>query len=233
MKEFSFKQFAVSQDEKVFRVGTDAVLLGALSHVNESKEALEIGSGTGIISLMLAQRNQKVEITAIDINEKAAELTATNFQNSPFASRLNSFCFDLNGFHPDRKFDLIVCNPPYFELTPQSDRDAAARQKIHLDFPQLIEFSSVNLTDEGLLSVIIPADMAQEFESSALQFQLNLITKITIYGRIDLNPTRVILEFNKTLKKPINSDFIIEKSPRVFSDEYLEVTKDFHVFGGK
>lgn len=233
MKEFSFKQFAVSQDEKVFRVGTDAVLLGALSHVNESKKALEIGSGTGIISLMLAQRNQKVEITAIDINEKAAELTATNFQNSPFASRLNSFCFDLNDFHPDRKFDLIVCNPPYFELTPQSDRDAAARQKIHLDFPQLIEFSSVNLTDEGLLSVIIPADMSQEFESSALQFQLNLIRKITIYGRIDLKPTRVILEFNKTLKKPINFDFIIEKSPRVFSDEYLEVTKDFHVFGGK
>ncbi|SFI40753.1 tRNA1(Val) (adenine(37)-N6)-methyltransferase [Halpernia frigidisoli] len=230
MKPFQFKRFSILQDDEVFRVGTDAVLLGALSSAENHKNILEIGSGTGIISLMLAQRNLDAKIKAIDINKKASQLSAINFKNSPYFSRISAENMDFNDFKSENKFNLIICNPPYFEATPQSDKDEIARQKIHLNFSQLIENSAYHLNDNGIFSVIIPFDSAENFEIEALNNSLYLSKKINIFGRQDLKTKRVILEFKKEITLTEISEFIIEKSPRKFSDQYLEITKDFHLF---
>lgn len=218
------------QDEAVFRVGTDAVLLGSLSTTANAKNILEIGSGTGIISLMVAQRNQSAKIKAIDINEEATKLSALNFANSPYPDRISAININFKELSSAEKFDLIICNPPYFDITPQSNKDAVARQKIHLDFSDLIINAAIHLNKKGIFSVIIPAESEAEFVEISSQNLLYLSNKIRIFGRENLNPKRVILEFTKE-KSPVEiSEFIIEKSPRKFSDQYLETTKDFHLF---
>ena len=110
MKPFSFKQFNIQQTKNVFRVGTDGVLLGALASVETFSNVLEVGTGTGLISLMLAQRNSSAQFLGIDINEEAVNLTKINFENSPFFSRLKNIHQDFKSFAIEEKFDLIVSN---------------------------------------------------------------------------------------------------------------------------
>ncbi|WP_417428505.1 tRNA1(Val) (adenine(37)-N6)-methyltransferase [Halpernia sp.] len=230
MKPFQFKNFSILQEENVFRVGTDAVLLGALSSVKNAQNVLEVGSGSGIISLMIAQRNKNATILAIDINKKATQLSALNFKNSLYFNRLSAKNIDFNNFSSTPKFDLIICNPPYFDVTPQSNKDEIARQKIHLNFSDLIINAALQLNNNGIFSVIIPAESEVDFEELALRSSLYLSKKIIILGRENLKPKRLILEFKKEKSSPEISEFIIEKSPRKFSDQYLEITKDFHIF---
>jgi tRNA1Val (adenine37-N6)-methyltransferase len=138
MKPFRFQQFDIQQNADVFRVGTDAVLLGILANVSKAKNVLEVGTGTGIISLMLAQRNPDVEILGIDINTEAVNISQTNFSNSPFSDRIKSKLQDLKNFETEKKFDLIISNPPYFEIN-NSEKDILARQRLELNFSDLIK----------------------------------------------------------------------------------------------
>lgn len=229
MKSFIFKQFSIQQSEDVFRVGTDGVLLGALANVDDANQVLEVGTGTGLISLMLAQRNTDANFFGIDINKKAANLTKINFENSPFSSRLKNAHQDFKEFEAKESFDLIVSNPPYFEIS-DSEKDKIARQTVELNFRQLIAKSSRLLSQEGILSVIIPVEAGSSFVTIAEENQLYLIRKIKIKGIVDSNVKRLILEFSSTEKSLRESEFIIEKSPRQYSDQYLELTKEFHVF---
>ncbi|MGZ5262170.1 MAG: tRNA1(Val) (adenine(37)-N6)-methyltransferase [Kaistella sp.] len=230
MKPFQFKNFSLNQSVKVFRVGTDGVLLGASVCVESAENILEIGTGTGLIALMIAQRNTTAKITALDINEEAVTLADENFRNSPYKSRLSVLHCDFKNFESDEKFDLIVSNPPYFEENP-SEKDVMARQQTELSFRDLIGNASGNLSPSGRLSVIIPFASGENFEEICLENQLFLTKRITIFGIKNSAPKRLILEFAIEKKKLTESEFVIEKSPRTYSDQYLELTKDFHVFG--
>lgn len=230
MKPFTFQQFTVNQSEDVFRVGTDGVLLGALANISDKKRILEVGTGSGLISLMLAQRNPDCQITAIDINEKAVLLAKENFENSPFSDRLSVMQSDFKNFNDDEAYDLVVSNPPYFDEN-SSAKDAVARQKIELDFNDLIKKSSQLISDEGTFCVIIPFESGPEFISESRLQQFQLIRKVNIAGIIGSKPKRLILEFSKTEKVLIEEHLTIEKSPRQYSEQYIELTKDFHVFG--
>lgn len=229
MKPFKFQQFTINQSKEIFRVGTDGVLLGALTQVSSAENILEVGTGTGLISLMLAQRNPKVEITAIDINENAVQIAEENFSNSPFSERLSVFQGDFKNFNSAEKFDLIVSNPPYFEENTSS-KDITARQKVELGFLDLISKSSELITENGIFGVIIPFESGEEFERISKQNGFYLIRKIKISGIINSKPKRLVLEFSKTEKTLTEEDFTIEKSPRQYSEQYLELTKDFHIF---
>ncbi|KMQ59248.1 tRNA (adenine-N6)-methyltransferase [Chryseobacterium angstadtii] len=229
MKPFTFKHFEIQQSKDVFRVGTDGVLLGTLCNVENASGVLEVGTGTGLISLMLAQRNSHASFLGLDINGEAALLTKTNFEHSPFSSRLKSIHQDLKTFETDRKFDLIVSNPPYFEESG-SDKDKIARQTVELNFLQLISASAELLSDQGILSVIIPAEAGEDFTEIALQNSLFLKRKVNIQGIAGSKTKRLVLEFSLLENSPEISDFVIEKSPRQYSDQYLELTKEFHVF---
>ena len=229
MKPFQFQKFTIQQDENVFRVGTDGVLLGAFCDVSEKGNVLEIGTGTGLISLMMAQRNTFAKILAVDINENAVKLASENFRNSPFAKNLKVELKDFKNFETEEKYDLVVCNPPFFEEN-NSGKDVLARQQVELNFKNLIEKSAEIITENGILSIIIPSESASEIESLAQKFKFYLIKKINIYGIEGGNLKRNILEFSFA-QKPIKiTDFVIEKSPRKYSEQYLELTKEFHVF---
>ncbi|MBD8083754.1 tRNA1(Val) (adenine(37)-N6)-methyltransferase [Chryseobacterium caseinilyticum] len=229
MKPFSFKKFNIQQQKNVFRVGTDGVLLGALANVNGALKVLEVGTGTGLISLMLAQRNSQADFLGIDINPDAADLTGINFKNSPFHLRLKNILQDLKIFETEEKFDLIVSNPPYFEES-SSEKDKIARQTVELNFNQLISKSAKLLSDKGIFSVIIPAEVGIYFIETARENQLFLSRKINIRGIENSALKRFILEFSLQENNFEESEFIIEKSPRQYSDQYLELTKEFHVF---
>lgn len=229
MKPFQFQKFTVQQSSEVFRVGTDAVLLGAMCNSENANQVLEIGTGTGIISLMIAQRNSNAQILAIDINEDAVQLASENFDNSSFNQRLQVLNADFKDFQIDRKFDLIISNPPYFE-TSDSIKDKIARQTVELNFHQLISKSAQLLTETGIFSVIIPFEVGENFINIAKENQLFLKRKINIYGIEHAKIKRLILEFSFIHNTVVEADFVIEKSPRKYSDSYLELTKDFHVF---
>jgi len=231
MKPFKFKQFEIQQSADVFRVGTDGVLLGALANVDAAKNVLEVGTGTGLISLMLAQRNLNTNFLGIDINQEAVNLTKLNFQNSPFHLRLKNSYQDFKTFETDEKFDLIVSNPPYFEEN-LSGKDIVARQTVELNFKQLTSKSSKLLSENGVFSVIIPFEVGAYFIETAKENQLFLNRKINIYGIENSKIKRLVLEFSQSEKALEESDFVIEKSPRKYSDQYLELTKGFHLFKG-
>jgi len=229
VKPFQFKQFSIQQSKHVFRVGTDGVLLGAASSVHEAKKILEVGTGTGLTSLMLAQRNPNAQIQAIDIDENAVKLAAQNSENSPFKNRLAVSLEDYKNFNPKEKYDLIISNPPYFEENVSS-KDIIARQQTELSFELLIVKSKNLLSENGLLSVIIPIEAGVLFEELCSKNQLHLQRRLLIYGIINSKPKRLLLEFGTEQKEIMNEELIIEKSPRQYSDEYLKLTEAFHQF---
>ena len=230
MKPFRFQQFSIQQSKDVFRVGTDGVLLGAMCNVKNAKKILEIGTGTGLISLMLAQRNVSAKISAIDINENAVKLASENFRNSIFNENLKVELKDFKNFETNENFDLVVCNPPFFEKNA-SAKDVLARQQVELNFRNLVEKSTEIITKKGILSIILPFEAATDVKSLAEEFNLYLVREINIYGIEGGNLKRNILEFSLAQKPLEISDFVIEKSPREYSDQYLNLTKNFHVFG--
>lgn len=230
MKTFRCQQFHVKQSKEVFRVGTDGFLLGALSTIEGLYEVLEVGTGTGVVSLMLAQRNPKAFVRALDINQAAVYLAKDNFLNSPFRERVKAELLDFNSIEEAKKYDLVVCNPPFFSKNTSS-KDILARQQVTLNFVQLIEGTVKILSPVGLLSVIIPSSSAAEFTLLSQDADLHLVKRINIFGSASGEMKRNILEFS-FIEKPLEElDFVIEKSPRKFSDQYLEHTRVFHVFG--
>ncbi|WPO91517.1 tRNA1(Val) (adenine(37)-N6)-methyltransferase [Chryseobacterium sp. HR92] len=229
MKPFTFKQFKIEQSKDVFRVGTDGVLLGALANVRNASHVLEVGTGTGLISLMLAQRNPQAHFLGLDINGDAAALTQLNFGNAPFHTRLKNRHQDFKTFETEERFDLIVSNPPYFEESG-SEKDKIARQTVELNFIQLISKASKLLSEGGIFSVIIPVEAGDVFISIGKENGLFLNRRVNIKGIENSKAKRLILEFSLQEKEINESDFIIEKSPRQYSDQYLELTKEFHVF---
>ena len=229
MKPFHFKQFSLMQSKNVFRIGTDGVLLGSLAKVEGMRKILEVGTGTGLISLMLAQRNPEATILALDINEEAVKLASENFKNSPFDQKLQVQLEDYKNFVCEERFDLIISNPPYFEKN-DSSKDILARQQTELSFDQLIQKSAELLTENGQLSVIIPFEAGLSFEKMAEKYHLFNSRKIKIFGKENALPKRWILEFSRNKAHSIEEEFTLEKSPRMYSEEYLEMTKDFHLF---
>lgn len=229
IKPFDFQKFKVSQAKGVFRVGTDAVLLGALANVENSQNILEVGTGTGIVSLMISQRNSSAKITAIDIDENAAKLASQNFENSIFKERLSAKLSDFKHFESEEKFDLIISNPPYFEEN-NSEKDKIARQTVALSFENLVINARKWISDSGIFSVILPSDSSENFIKICQTENFSLARKVNIYGIKGGNIKRNILEFSPSPKNLVEENFTVEKSPRKFTDEYLSLTKEFHKF---
>ena len=229
MSVFRFKEFSVIQDRSAMKVGTDAMLLGSFIESNQKGNCLEIGTGTGVISLMIVQRSPEIKITALDIDFESIEEAIQNFTNSPWKDRIEGVLGDFLDFSTSEKFDLIVSNPPYFEngLLNESKRKASTRHEASLPLIHLFEKSMNLLTEKGVFVLIIPAQSAQKWIDNALKMNLFCFKEITIFGKSNL-PKRSILFFSKENKEIIREELIIRNSDNTYTEEYKRLTIDFH-----
>lgn len=229
---FNFRQFTIFQDKCSFKVGTDGVLLGAYADVAKVCNILDIGTGSGLLSLMLAQRS-KAEISAIEPDNYSFEQACSNFKNSPWNNRIKAENVDLQNFNPvDVTFDLIVSNPPFFSssLKNPDPRKAAARHNDSLTAEELLKGTARLMTEEGRLQVILPYVEGNLFIAEAHEYGLycNNILKIKPLATSEIR--RLILTFSRKRLKATERFLVIEKGERHdFTEDYKNLTKDFYL----
>ena len=232
---FTFKQFAIEQDRCAMKIGTDGVLLGAWAPIdNHPFSILDIGTGTGIIALMLAQRSAAQQIDALEIDEAAYEQATDNFENSPWNDRLFCFHAGLDEFieEPEEEYDLIVSNPPFYSedyKTENESRDLARFQDA-MPFEQLLEAADLLLSEHGIFAVIIPFKEEENFIAFANEFELYPLKITRVKGTPTTEIKRSLLAFsrNETTDLPID-ELVIETARHVYTQEYIGLTKDFYL----
>ncbi len=215
------------------KVGTDGVLLGLLASVPiEQARVLDIGTGTGLVSLLLAQRFPQAVFDAFDIDEDAVAQARENFAASPFASRLRAFVADSSVYQSAYKYDLVVINPPFFvDATHCPDhRRTLARHNVAFSFPRTISNVANMLTPSGLFTVIIPADLLPKFSSLCLSEHLHLSRLTQIFPNRRKPVRRVVATFSfARVDNPVVSQLVLEESPRVNTQEFSQLTHDFYL----
>lgn len=231
---FKFKQFEVQQEKSAMKVGTDGVLLGAWCPVPESGTILDIGSGTGLISLMLAQRNKNILITGIEIDPAAAEESAQNFAASLWSARLNMIATSLQNFSPETQYDLIVSNPPYFtqknNFSSKGNQRQVARMDTSLNFDELCLHTHRLLMPKGKAAFILPMSEWEYFEEMANKHQLFVNHICQVKGSANLNVKRILTVLSKNFSKDIVVDHLtLEIDRHRYTEEYIQITKDFYL----
>ena len=230
MAGFRFKQFAVEQEDVAMKVGTDGVLLGAWAECEGAKNILDIGTGTGVIALQMAQRNALAQIHAVEIDETAAHRARANFDMSPWAERLTVVQSAVQEFAPTEKFDIIVSNPPYFvdSLLPPDAKRSTARHTHDLTFEELDSAVCRLLDESGKFALILPVT---EFEKYLAITQLHLVRRCDVCPVEGGEVKRIMGEFAKQKPTAIKCETIaIERGRRGdYTDDYRTLTKDFYL----
>ena len=235
MSIFQFKQFSVNQDQTAMKIGTDGVLLGSWSPIPDNCfSILDIGTGTGIIALMLAQRSFAEQIDAIEIDEKAYEQATENFEHSPWNERLFCFHAGLDELleEPEDEYDLIVSNPPFYTenyKTEDAQRDLA-RFEDAMPFEMLIEAADLLLSENGIFSVIIPFKEEVRFLAIAKEHELFPMKITRVKGTPTSEFKRSLFAFQRFSTTEIEIDeLVIEIERHVYTEEYIALTKDFYL----
>ena len=229
MAVFKFKEFTIIQEKSAMKVGTDGVLLGSWVSSKTFNAILDIGCGTGLITLILAQRNLKSNITGIEIDKIASQEAQLNITNSDWNKRVEIRNTSLQEFNTKTRFDLIVSNPPFFAKNKSKDRRNIARHTNTLLFEELIENSVNLLSKQGIFSVIIPKDSEDNFHKIATLNKLYCNRVCYIKGNEKTDVKRIMLEFSFFKSKTITEHLTIEKSRHQYTDEYIQLCKDFYL----
>lgn len=229
---FHFKQFSIDQTGCPMKINTDGVLLGALADADEPQHILDIGTGTGVIALMLAQRFANATIDAVEIDKAAAHTARTNFQNSKFTNRLALYAHSFESYfsnHAQKKYDLVVSNPPFYINSlesPEAKKNTAKHANADF-FEDLIKAVSAHLTTTGSFWMILPLDTAELVRTIAQQNKLYLQKVIAVKSYPDSKPHREILVLSLNDNKAIEDEFVIYQQEKVYSDEYQTKLKPF------
>ena len=230
---FQFRQFIVHQQRCAMKVGTDGTLLGAWAAAPSVKcRILDIGTGTGLIALMMAQRFPESEVIGIDIDPEAVAQARENVRLSPFSERITIDHQDLMKFDDTEGFNVIVSNPPYFvdSLECPDDQRTMARHTVSLTYDGLIRQAFRLLKDDGSLSLVIPAESRSLIESAASLSGFFLSRVCLVKTTPRKQPKRQLIEFRKhSVKELIIEEGIIEDSPNVRSAWYQQLTKEFYI----
>lgn len=241
---FQFKQFSVTQDRCAMKIGTDSVLLGAWCPIdNNPFSVLDIGAGTGILSLMLAQRSNAEhpclqgeltkQIDAIEIDENAYEQCVENFEASPWSDRLFCFHAGLDEFvdEPEDEYDIIISNPPFYSedyKTDNEQRDLARFQEA-MPFEELVEAADLLLSENGIFAVILPFTEEEKFIAIAKKLDLFPFKITRVKGTPTSEIKRSLLAFSRTSKSITMDELIIETARHQYTEEYIELTKAFYL----
>lgn len=255
MGVFRFKRFNVVNERSAMKVNTDGVLLGASMTLNASdRHLLDVGTGTGTIALMAAQRlsdlicrpqpidgdvsrPEGVSITAIDIDEASATEATENFRNSPWADMLSAQNITLDAYSatlaPEIRFDHIFSNPPYFDdslQAPEQRRNDSRHTSTGLSYRELLEFAKERLTEDGRISLVLPAETEAALTRHARMCGLHLFRIVRVRTVPRKHPIRIIAEFSfHRCQSPSDETLIIQSEGR-YTDEYLALTRDFYLF---
>ena len=230
---FQFKQFTVYQDQCAMKVGTDGTLLGAWANAPAgAKRILDIGTGTGLVALMMAQRFPEAQVVGVDIDADAAKQAQENVVGSPFFGRIMINREDATKMDDKEGYDAIVCNPPYFvdSLTCPQDQRTLARHAVSLTYESLMHTASRLLKNDGILSLVIPADNQDDVESAAAFEGLFLNRICLIKTTPNKMPKRHLVEFRKQPVEHVNfEEQVLEFIPGQRSEWYHHLTKDFYI----
>lgn len=229
---FRFKQFSVDQDGCAMKVNTDGVLLGALAAKQDPGTILDIGTGTGVIALMLAQRFPEAYIDAVEIDAQAAHAAAHNFNSSAFAKRLNVSPYSFQEFsvcYPDKKYDLIISNPPFFidSLKNPDKQKQTARHAGKDFFAELVAFAGRHLNVSGTFSLILPPETSALLKKYAGENNLHLKESVSICSFAASTAHREMLSFSTGKQEHSSSVFVIYKAERQYSEQYVDALRDF------
>ena len=234
MKPFQFKQFTIQQDKTAMKVGTDGVLLGAWASLDfYPNSMLDIGAGTGLIALMMAQRSNAETIDALELNDAAYEQAVENFENSAWGDRLFCYHASLQEFADeiDEKYDFIISNPPFYTSTYKelSEDRAMARHSESLTYKELLYFSSKLLSEKGNCAFIIPFEEEENFIKIASAYKLypNRITRVK--GAINTAVKRSLLQFSFVNTETASDELILEISRHNYTEEYKNLIRDFYL----
>ena len=231
---FRFKQFTVDQSNCAMKINTDGVLLGALAEADRPDTILDIGTGTGVIALMLAQRFDGAKIDAVEIDTIAAQTAEKNFSGSPFSERLSIYAIGFEQLfkeHPEKKYDLIVSNPPFF-INSLKSPEAKKELAKHTDedfFKRLVNIGCTHLNPEGHFWLIIPLIIADFVFYLAAESNLCLQKKINVKSFEDSVPHRVIACFGFEKVSTEISKLVIYKSPCNYSEGYIKFLQPYFI----
>lgn len=229
---FRFKHFVIKQEGAAMKVGTDGVLLGAWVNVENAKSVLDIGTGSGVIALMIAQRC-KAKIQAVEIDASSALQATQNFEHSPWGDRLSVVAASLQEYSKDSatQFDLIVSNPPYFNksLKSPSPERTLTRHTDELSNNDLLKSVSKLLQPDGRFCAIFPYTEGNLFIAEAANFGLFCNKKLFIQTRPDKPIIRILTEFSLHKKRLPESTLSIHTSEMDYTDEYKRLTTDFYL----
>ena len=229
MSVFKFKKFSIVQSKSAMKVGTDGVLLGSWVNCLNAKKILDIGAGTGLISLMIAQRNNECNITAVEIDKETSEEANININNSKWRDRISIINISINNFITSDKFDFIVSNPPYFPANFSKNKRAIARHTNLLSFQDLIRTTVKLLSSKGIFAVILPKIAEAIFCKTANANKLFLIRICQVKGQKNSDIKRVLLEFSFE-KSSLDSDsLVIEESRHIYTNKYIDLCQDFYL----
>ena len=230
---FRFKQFSVSHEKCAMKVGTDGVLLGAWCDVENARSTLDIGTGSGLIALMVAQRNPHTSILAIDIEPLAVEEANYNFTNSPWADRLRAIKADFVSFPEltDVRFDLIVSNPPFFvdSLTCPDANRSTARHTAQLPFDKLITGAAHLLNPGGKLCLITPADCENIITELSLANNLHITGKTFVHPTPNALPKRILWKISNRKADLVENHLTIEITRHQYTENYIALTRQFYL----
>ncbi len=234
MSVFRFKQFSVDQSGCAMKINTDGVLLGALAEAKSPGRILDIGTGTGVIALMLAQRYANARIDAVEIDNVAAATAQRNFSESPFSDRLSVYDQHFAQFLADNignRYDLIVSNPPFYLDALTSPEDSVNQAK-HADrdfFSGLINAIAKHLSTDGTCWLVLPLNTAEFVKALLAANRMYLQKVIAIKSFTDSEPHREMLIIGRRAEASFNQDFVIYSAPKVYSEQYIAALKDFFI----
>lgn len=226
---FRFKEFEINQQGCAMKINTDGVLLGVLVQAESPVRILDIGTGTGVIAMMLAQRFPQACVDAVEIDQDAFHAACANFQNSKFHARIKGFLGSFEELEYSEKYDVIISNPPFYT---NSLHNPDARKKLarHTDFDffyKLLAFSAERLSLTGQLNLILPVELAEYVISEGLILGFHLVKKVEIKSFVDTEVIRNIITLSKVKQDQIAEEFIIYESKSVYSQAYKELLKPF------
>lgn len=231
---FTFKQFFIAHDRCAMKVGTDGILLGAWAPVAEVKRILDIGTGSGLIALMLAQRAGDAVIDAIEMEPQAAQQAAENVRASPWAARIHIHQADFLTWTPDalQRYDLIVSNPPFYDKGVEcgTSQRELARYNTSLEHDALLRGAAQLITEEGRFCVVLPQASGTAFTQKAQEMGWHLHLRTDVCDNDTRLPHRVLLAFSPMIGELFIDRLAIRGPDQRYSDAWYYLTQDFYLF---